>query len=293
MHTSQFVRNGLKTASVRLSDTEGLPRTPATSDGGDLALREAHHRMRNEMQAILSLMQGKRRSTGYGTERAACSTCISQVASVARLHELLQSERVNYPLDLAGFLKNICQVFSAALGLGRRISIHTEMESVWVRSNIAHSIGLIVNEALTNAIKHAFPNGRAGCIRLSLKKEAPWRAYLAIADNGVGSSVHASNGLGLYLMQGVAARFGGHISQRRSEEGFCLRCDFPLVNKLHPKPRSEDHSPWPISFSELASRVSLGFSDDRIAAELGVEPAKVSALRAYYGLGESAQFGPV
>jgi two-component sensor histidine kinase len=47
----------LKTASVRLSDTEGLPKTPLTSDGGDFALREAHHRMRNEMQVILSLMQ--------------------------------------------------------------------------------------------------------------------------------------------------------------------------------------------------------------------------------------------
>jgi two-component sensor histidine kinase len=214
------------------------------------------------------------------------------VTSVARLHELLQSEQPD-PVDLSDFLRSICQLFSAATGLDRRISVHTEMESVWVRSNIADSIGLIVNEALTNAVKHAFPNGRGGCIRLSLKKEAPWHACLAIADNGVGSSVHASNGLGLYLMQGLAARFGGRISQRRSEEGFCLRCEFPLVNKRHPKPRGDDHSPWPISFSELASRVILGFTDDRIAAELGVEPVKVSALRAYYGLGESAQFGPV
>lgn len=293
MHTSKYVSDALKTASVKLGDSKGLPKTPVTSDGGDLALREAHHRMRNEMQAILSLMQGKRRSTGCGIERASCSACISQVVSVAQLHELLESERVNYPLDLAGFLKNVCQFFSAAVALDRRISIDTEMESVWVPSNIARSIGLIVNEALTNAVKHAFPNGRSGCVRLSLKKEAPWRACLAIADNGVGSSFHASNGLGLTLMQGLAARFGGRISQHRSEEGFGLRCEFPLVNKRYPKPRSENHSPWPISFSELASWVSLGFTDHRIATELGVEPVKVSALRAYYGLGESAQFGPV
>jgi two-component sensor histidine kinase len=201
MHTSQYVSDALKTASVRLSHSAGLPRTAAISDGGDLALREAHHRMRNEMQAILSLMQGRRRSTRCGTERAACSACICQVTSVARLHELLQSEQPD-PVDLSDFLRSICQLFSAATGLDRRISVHTEMESVWVRSNIADSIGLIVNEALTNAVKHAFPNGRGGCIRLSLKKEAPWHACLAIADNGVGSSVHASNGLGLYLMHG-------------------------------------------------------------------------------------------
>jgi hypothetical protein len=70
------------------------------------------------------------------------------------------------------------------------------------------------------------------------------------------------------------------------------RSDKPHYTEALSKSPSDDYSPWPISSGELASLVDLGIADDRIARYFGVEPVKVSALRAYYGLVDTEHPGP-
>jgi two-component sensor histidine kinase len=98
-----------------------------------------------------------------------------------------------------------------------------------VKADAAAPVGLIVSEALTNSLKHAFPHGGGGTVKITLERDGSDRAVLELADDGVGlpEEEDLDEGVGLNLIEALAGQTGGELSWWR-EGGTTLRLSFPL-----------------------------------------------------------------
>jgi two-component sensor histidine kinase len=105
--------------------------------------------------------------------------------------------------------------------------LKTDIESVLLPTDRAISIGLIVNELLTNALKYAFPNESKGTVMVTLKR-APGELRLTVADDGKGlDPLRADSGLGGRLVEGFAQQLGGQIERESGRQGTTVRLVLP------------------------------------------------------------------
>jgi two-component sensor histidine kinase len=145
------------------------------------------------------------------------------------VHEQLHPALTDGAIDLASYLEGLCANLPAVLGdAGWRVRVLTDLQSMMVKGDTAAPVGLIVSEALTNSLKHAFPHGNGGTVKITLERDGSDHAVLELADDGVGLPEHdGDGGLGLNLIEALAGQTGGELSWWR-EGGTTLRLSFPL-----------------------------------------------------------------
>jgi len=151
-------------------------------------LREIHHRVKNNLQIISSLL----RLQSDQIEAAGAKTVLldmqNRIHSMALIHEHLYSSENLGEVDLSAYLQSLClQLFHALVPTPEIIHLHLNLAHVRLGIDQAIPCGILVNELVTNALKHAFPGGRGGDVWIELQAltETPgWR--LRVADNGVG-----------------------------------------------------------------------------------------------------------
>jgi two-component sensor histidine kinase len=173
----------------------------------EVLLREVHHRVKNNLQVISSLLNMQRRSLGEGAGRDALAECQTRVQAIALIHEQLHQSRDcaqvqfrDYALSLAA------NVFEAVGASPRMVLLKLDVEEVTLEADEAVPCGLILNELITNALKHAFPGGRAGTVSVELRQLDDGAVRLGVSDDGVGLPAgldvqgHASLGLQLVRM---------------------------------------------------------------------------------------------
>jgi two-component sensor histidine kinase len=168
-------------------------------------LKEVHHRVKNNLQVIASLLRLQSRYLQDDASRAMFQESQNRVHSISLVHEMLyqapdlaQVEFANYLLTLT---KNLSESWSASVG---SVDIEVAAIGVLLAVDIAIPCGLIVNELVTNALKHAFPDGRPGSIRVSAAWQPDGLLQLAVQDNGIGLrenlDVRRAGSLGLELV---------------------------------------------------------------------------------------------
>lgn len=183
----------------------------------EVLLREVHHRVKNDLQLISSVlaMQGRRLSDPQSVE--ALNECQSRVQTIALIHEYMyQSENLaRLPLseNIRGLAANLLR---AADPPGRSISLEVQVEDgLTLPVDRAIPVGLILNELMTNAIKHAFPDRRSGTLRVILRREGRDELLLGVADDGIGMpGDYASNvrgSLGWRLVRAFADQLGAYV----------------------------------------------------------------------------------
>lgn len=180
-------------------------------------LREVHHRVKNNLQIISSLLRLQAR--GVDQEDAAEVLRISQsrVHSIALLHQrLYQGEGLNqvqlstYLHDLVGSLRDTYRMEE------HQIQVQEQIADIKVDVDLATPLGLIANELITNAIKHAFPDQRAGTIEISISS-TPTQLSLLIKDNGIGLKLSGGKPLiskssfGLELVESLADKINASL----------------------------------------------------------------------------------
>ncbi len=182
----------------------------------EVLLQEIHHRVKNNLQIISSLLSLQ---SGYIKEqqaRANLQDSQDRVRSMALIHEklyrsanLAQIDFVEYIQDLIGYLS---QVYNAA---ARGIVLDIRADDISLAIDVAVPCGLILNELVSNALKHAFPDGRTGHIQIELQIYGNHQATLTIADNGVGFPTnldfHNTSSLGLQLVNTLVNQLHGII----------------------------------------------------------------------------------
>jgi two-component system, sensor histidine kinase PdtaS len=190
-------------------------------------LNEVHHRVKNNLQVISSLLNLQARNAEAGVQ-AALRDSQSRVRSMALMHQLLFERRDFSALELGPYLRRLGSLLrDTYLGGGSPIRLEIRAPEQGFRMDLQQAIpcGLLVNELVTNAIKHAFPGGRAGCVEITLT-EGPTGALVEVRDDGIGLPAGLvpgeGRGLGLQLLPLLADQCRARLELLR-ESGTCVR----------------------------------------------------------------------
>ncbi len=175
-------------------------------------LNEIHHRVKNNLQVIYGLMMVETRQLPKGDRgRERLEALARRITSMGRLHEQLYRSGDLARIDFAEHLRRLCEAL-ADLRPHDGVSVRVEADPVICPLDLATPLGLIANELVVNALKHAFPDGRPGRVTVTLREEAGAVA-LAVADDGVGCAGRLpSGGVGSTLVAALARQVGGTLS---------------------------------------------------------------------------------
>jgi PAS domain S-box-containing protein len=175
-------------------------------------LKEINHRVKNNMQVISSLLRLQATAARSPAVRQALTDSLGRVAAMARVHESLYQAGSRHGLELGGFLGRIAADAAAAYrpDFQRRVEVKVRAEGVTAERDQAVSLGLAVNELVTNSLKYAFDGREGGSIIVSARRLADGGLELAVADDGRGLPQGAEHGegagLGLGLVRDLVER---------------------------------------------------------------------------------------
>lgn len=192
----------------------------------DLFLREIDHRVKNSFALVAGLLDMQRRRTDDSGTREALDAALNRVQSIAQAHRhLYRDAAVADKADMQVYLGDLCQALSDALFLSGAIRLTCSAETAMLPRDRAVSIGLVANELVTNAAKHAFQGRPEGTISVVFERhDGGWR--LAVADDGIGlPSTVREGALGRRLIDAFAVQAGGTLSYRTSETGTTFMLD--------------------------------------------------------------------
>jgi two-component sensor histidine kinase len=169
-------------------------------------LKEVHHRVKNNLQVISSLLDLQARQTQDAGVRGVLAESQGRVRVMALIHQLLYERRDFSRVDLGQYLERLTQIVRNAYPVDpQRIALKLEVAEVSLDLERAMPCALLVNELVTNAFKYAFPGDRKGEIGLCLKPRREGQAVLTIRDDGVGLPVGVditeASSLGLQLVR--------------------------------------------------------------------------------------------
>lgn len=197
-------------------------------------LSEVHHRVKNNLQIVVSLLNLQASGTQEPGVREVLADAGHRVRSIALLHELLYRSPDLARINFARYAAELCIYLLRCHGsVAERVRIERRVERVDLPLQDAVPCGLIINELVTNALKHGFPEGRAGNITLELRPEDGQRIVLRVSDDGVSMSAEAQlqpiAGLGLRLVSNLATQLEGELTvERPATGGAAFRVTFPL-----------------------------------------------------------------
>lgn len=153
----------------------------------EVLLQEIHHRVKNNMQIISSLFSIQARQVENQECRQILKEGQSRIRSMSLVHEKLYQSRDLSKIDLAGYIRSLAvHLFQVNLIDPDQVRMETDFEDIALDVNTAVPFGLILNELISNALKHGFPKGRKGTLKIRLRRGAGGEVILRVADDGVG-----------------------------------------------------------------------------------------------------------
>jgi two-component sensor histidine kinase len=200
-----------RTAEVERS-AEGLRRLLAEKD---VLFREVHHRVKNNLQIISSLLNlYSSRYAGTEVQRS-FTDCLNQVRAMGLVHELLYRSPNVAQIDFDEYLRVLASRFVIFFGRGGQVRLNVRSVPLHFDLDTTIPLALIVTEAITNAFKHAFPDGRSGTIDVAVT-QSDGRTTIRVADDGVGLPpdwAHLqTRSLGLKLLRVLAEQIDARLS---------------------------------------------------------------------------------
>ncbi len=193
-------------------------------------LKEIHHRVKNNLQVIISLLRLQSEHISDEATRTLFDESCNRVRAIGRIHELLYNAPDLARVDFGVYLRRLVRDLFSFYGVDeKRIHLTINAESADLEIDQAIPCALIVNELVTNCVKHAFPGGRSGTIEVSLGS-AGGDCVLVVADDGVGLpeqlNIEETNSLGLQLIPILAEQLQGRVRLDRSN-GTRFEIPFP------------------------------------------------------------------
>ncbi len=185
-----------------------------------ILLREIHHRVKNNLQVISSLLNLQ---SGYIEDKKSLEIfreSQNRIRSMALIHEKLYQSKDLNKIEFAEYIRSLTRDLFDSYNISpRRILLKIEMQKTYLEIDKAILCGLIINELVSNSFKHAFPDGSSGEIFISLSSEGE-KYFLIYKDNGVGfpdkMDFKKSNSLGLQLVTTLTNQLGGDISLEKN-----------------------------------------------------------------------------
>lgn len=206
-----LIEGGAATGALVLArDVSDLRQKERELSVKDATIREIHHRVKNNLQTIASLLRLQSRRLGSQEAKDALQESVLRISSIALVHETL-SEDLTDVAEFGEVVRRISHMVAEGLVLpGSDLSIEVVGRTGPIRSDLATPLAVTVAELIQNAIEHAFPDGRAGKIRVELGR-ADDEVVVAVQDDGVGIAEPAARGarLGLQIVRSLIEELGG------------------------------------------------------------------------------------
>ena len=188
----------------------------------ELLLKEIHHRVKNNLQVVSSLLNLQETTITDEEARKVFLECQTQIQTMSMVHEVLYRSSSFAGVAMASYFERLVDYLSSVYEAGfRGIVCGIAAEGITLDLDDAIPIALIVNELVSNCMKHAFPGGRSGKISVSLREEAE-RWILEVEDDGIGlggTTVGTEAGIGTELVLALAAQVRGTVSRSPGRSG--------------------------------------------------------------------------
>jgi two-component system, sensor histidine kinase PdtaS len=198
-------------------------------DEKDWLVKEIHHRVKNNLQIVMSLLNSQSAYADNDAALTAIHNSQHRVHAMSLIHQKLYNSENVSSIDMSSYIRELTLYLSDSFNTRQRIRFEFAIEPLELDVSQAVPIGLILNEAITNSIKYAFPDGRSGVITIALSNSTSNQYVLSISDNGVGMPTRLdskqSGSLGMSLIAGLSEDLEGEFSIE-SNRGTTIRVSF-------------------------------------------------------------------
>lgn len=200
-----------------------------TVDEREVLIGEVYHRVNNNLQTLASLLELERRQLGGADAEEAFDRIIRRIKAMALVHRRLMSSHNLAELDLSTFIDDLALHLRESLDFDRRkIALDVSVEPLPASLDLSMRLGLLVNELIGNAAKHAFPEDAAGNVRISLRRHDGDRLLLEVADDGVGAGSFEPSAGGR-LVRALIAQLKGSLEMPAAAAGTSYRIEIPYA----------------------------------------------------------------
>lgn len=195
----------------------------------EILLKEIHHRVKNNLQIITSLLNLQTNNIENDKVKAVLFQSKTRIESMCKVHEMLYSSKNLSSINYADYLQELLsKLILNAKGDTPKITLELYVEDLFLNINTAIPLGLLINELVTNSLKYAFPNDSEGLITLKINTISPTQFKLCYGDNGIGYpkeiSFKEAKSLGFQLIESLTEQLNGEIERDFTKSGthYCL-----------------------------------------------------------------------
>ncbi|MEY3238439.1 MAG: hypothetical protein RI883_2540 [Bacteroidota bacterium] len=191
-------------------------------------LAEVNHRVKNNLAVIISLLNMQKNATGNRETKNALQDVHDRIMSMALVHQKMYQNKDKTSIELGNFIADLVVEIRKSLDLKENILYETMIDSVNLDVSIAIPVGLVLNELITNSIKHAFQETKEPNISITLTKKDGY-IELVMRDNGMGATFDNLNqnaGIGMSLIQSLVDQIEGTYSFE-VKNGLAFTLEFP------------------------------------------------------------------
>ncbi|MDD3985742.1 MAG: histidine kinase dimerization/phosphoacceptor domain -containing protein [Methanobacterium sp.] len=183
----------------------------------DILMKEIYHRVKNNLMIISSLLSLQSRYIKDKDTKEIFRKSQNRAKSMALIHEKLYKSEDLKSINFAEYLKNLSNdLYTTYTTNQDLVKLFLDVDNIIFDIEISIPLGLILNELLTNSLKHAFPNNRKGEVKIELHKKNNGRYYLSVADNGIGLpknlNPHKIDTLGMQLINSLTKQINGELT---------------------------------------------------------------------------------
>jgi two-component sensor histidine kinase len=183
----------------------------------ELLLKEIHHRVKNNLEVVSSLLALQSNQIDDENTKEAMLEGQNRVQSIGIVHQKLYQGKNLGAIEMKDYFINLSDSILDSFGATKRVQVECAMNALNVDIDTAVPLGLIVNELLTNTIKYAFPDGRNGKVQIKLEQQSNGILQMQISDNGVGKgSTIKGTGFGGQLISLLTQQLGGTMKEENN-----------------------------------------------------------------------------
>jgi two-component sensor histidine kinase len=217
-----FAVVGLVIATLTELLRSGWEKAVSAERAKDVLYRELAHRTKNDFAMAASVLNLQARSQTNQAVREALAAAVRRLLTLSKAHERVGSVGVNSVIKMKEYVDALSQ---SLLDGAANVSVHIKCDQIELPPEKTIPVGLIINELVTNAIKHAFIDQPAGFIEIKL--EGVTQLDLVVEDNGAGCSEDCPPGVGSRLVQILVQQLNGTLERRNQAKGCRVAISFP------------------------------------------------------------------
>nr|WP_292051073.1 response regulator [Brevundimonas sp. UBA5866] len=182
-------------------------------DRAETLLREVNHRVGNSLQLVTSFIHLQRRQVTDDIAQDALAKVQARIEAVSQVHRRLYTSDDVSGVSLDGYLQGLVEELQSSMSVEGGPALKLAADPVWVSTDQAVAVGVIVAELVTNAVKYAYPEGQGGDVRVIVKQDDDHQVLLCVEDDGAGiaGNIPKGTGLGSQIMDAMATDLGSRL----------------------------------------------------------------------------------